>query len=334
MVAWVIECWKQSHILLQYIILDFLSVTQDHLLILRGWEVCVDIIPWHLLKQNPNSQWNHPLSSVGLKFNAALGFSLGNSLREALKSMVHYNLPSKRWVSLGGDLICKAEILSYKYVHTSQSLERGMLILSPLRMLIMPKHIVPHFLVRNLWLLSFSGLIHSRPHSFHNFDLWIMENLKLYNGCNSIPECSVLGAFSWRDYEDWICDEVWEYSIISFVIWDPCRHTLFSNWATELGILLLNWATRFCRKEILHPLLWSSMTWPSMLLNFFWLMNREAVGKLHVKNIFDSRMVLHLRYCRHVQTVSNRHLSSLVEVKSKVFQPYFCLMWQCIMTSW
>lgn len=47
-------------------------------------------------------------------------------------------------------MICKAESLSNKYVHTSQSLEGEMLIPSPPSMLIMPKHIVPHFLVRNL----------------------------------------------------------------------------------------------------------------------------------------------------------------------------------------
>lgn len=90
---------------------------------LRSWKVGVDIVLWLLSKQNPSSLWNHLLSSLGLKFNAALGFSLQNSLKEAVKSMVHYNLPSKRWVSFGEIMNCKAEMLSNTYVHTSQSLE-------------------------------------------------------------------------------------------------------------------------------------------------------------------------------------------------------------------
>ena len=68
-----------------------------------------------------------------------------------------------------------------------------MLIPSPPSMLSMPKHIVPHFLVRDLWLLSFSGLIYSFPHLFPNFDPWIVENLKLYNGCS----VQSLSAVSW-----------------------------------------------------------------------------------------------------------------------------------------
>lgn len=151
----------------------------------------------------------------------------------------------------------------------------------------------------------------------------------------SIPECSFLGAFSWRDYEDWVCDEIWDNSFISFVIWDPYRYTLFSDVSRNYYILLLIWATRFCRKEILHPLLWSSMTWPSMLLNFFWLMNREAAGKLHVKNMFGLSNGLAFEV---LSTCANCQQQAFIKFGACKAQSIPALIlfgvWQCIMTAW